>query len=262
MSESGHGHDAPDLVGLLTGELDRAATLATARHLQNCSTCQQELSELAVAHTALRSSNRTERLLANVVGSGPDIHDPSQHSPERPGLHVVDADLPALPVLDEMIDLPDGTAGVQPRSQRSWGHRLVAASVVLLLVTAGILFGLAVSSSRSIAPSPLASATLHSIDSPTGTEGSVAVFADGATRSLTVATPNLPEPPAQHFYEVWLLAPSSGKMLPMGVLAPSGHGSYSVSAHIMAGYSAVDISLQANDGNPAHSSTSVLRARL
>ena len=30
-------------------------------------------------------------------------------------------------------------------------------------------------------------------------------------------------------------------------------------ADVMAGYSAVDISLQANDGNPAHSTTSVLR---
>jgi len=61
---------------------------------------------------------------------------------------------------------------------------------------------------------------------------------------------------------VWLLDPATLKMLPMGVLSPSGHGEYSVSATIMNGYSAVDVSLQANNGNPAHSQTSVMRAYL
>jgi hypothetical protein len=90
----------------------------------------------------------------------------------------------------------------------------------------------------------------------------VSVFADGTTRSLTVETHRLPEPAPQRFYEVWLLDPATRKMLPMGVLSPSGRGNYSVSAGIMAGYSAVDVSLQANDGDPAHSETSVLRAQL
>jgi hypothetical protein len=51
-------------------------------------------------------------------------------------------------------------------------------------------------------------------------------------------------------------------MMPMGTLPPSGQASYGVSASLMAGYSAVDISLQANNGNPAHSAVSVLRGSL
>jgi hypothetical protein len=60
----------------------------------------------------------------------------------------------------------------------------------------------------------------------------------------------------------WLLDPVTLKMMPMGTLPPSGQASYGVSASLMAGYSAVDISLQANNGNPAHSAVSVLRGSL
>ena len=88
------------------------------------------------------------------------------------------------------------------------------------------------------------------------------VEAAGTSRTLVVHTIDLPAPGPAHFYEVWLLDPSTLKMLPMGVLGPAGTGEYAVAAPIMDGYSAVDVSLQANDGNPAHSKTSVLRAFL
>jgi hypothetical protein len=61
---------------------------------------------------------------------------------------------------------------------------------------------------------------------------------------------------------VWVFNPSSLKMLPMGILGPSGQGQYQIAAPIMSGYSAVDISLQTDNGNPVHSNTSVLRAYL
>ena len=67
-------------------------------------------------------------------------------------------------------------------------------------------------------------------------------------------------PPApESFYEVWLLNPATLKMLPVGVLPPSGSGTYNMDAALMKDYSAVDVSLQVNDGNPAHSKVSVLR---
>jgi hypothetical protein len=128
---------------------------------------------------------------------------------------------------------------------------LVAGTVVILATRSG-----------PAAPTPVASAPLHPIGAPGDTSGSVAVFAEGSTRSLRVEATQLPEPARQSFYEVWLLNPATRKMLPMGVLSPSGSSEYSVSASIMAGYSAVDVSLQANDGDPAHSQTSVLRAYL
>ena len=86
------------------------------------------------------------------------------------------------------------------------------------------------------------------------------MVADGPARTLTLRTSGLPQPQPASFYEVWLFDPTTTKMLPMGVLPPSGTGAYAVRADIMAGYSAVDVSLQADNGDPAHSHTSVLRA--
>jgi Anti-sigma-K factor rskA len=262
MTEPDNEHVAPDLVGLLTGEPDRATTLATALHLENCLTCQHELSELVVAHAALRSSERVTRRLGADIPTA-TFRNSGSSALDAPAPETDDA-LPPLPTPSILDERRGVDAGDSPkRSGPMWRQRrLVAASVIALLVAAGVLIGLVVNASTPATQSPVASATLHPIAAPTGTTGSVAVFATGSTRSLTVAAAHLPVPVSQHFYEVWLLDPSSGKMLPMGVLAPSGRGTYAVSAHIMAGYSAVDISLQANDGNPAHSATSVLRAHL
>jgi hypothetical protein len=50
-------------------------------------------------------------------------------------------------------------------------------------------------------------------------------------------------------------------MLAVGVLPPDGRGRFRLPSTILAGYDAVDISLQADNGNPKHSSDSILRAR-
>ena len=52
-------------------------------------------------------------------------------------------------------------------------------------------------------------------------------------------------------------------MLPVGVLqTPGSPVSYRLPATLTLGYSYVDISRQADDGDPAHSADSVLRAQL
>ncbi|MET1007427.1 MAG: hypothetical protein ABWX96_17890 [Propionibacteriaceae bacterium] len=42
--------------------------------------------------------------------------------------------------------------------------------------------------------------------------------------------------------------------------SPNGTASFEVSATLLTAYSAVDVSLEDDDGNPQHSPTSVLRA--
>jgi hypothetical protein len=76
---------------------------------------------------------------------------------------------------------------------------------------------------------------------------------------MFITTSRLPKLAPNEFYEVWLLQPATNKMLPVGVLSPSGTGSYALTAQVMSQFSAVDVSLQANNGDPAHSSLSVLR---
>jgi Anti-sigma-K factor rskA len=105
-------------------------------------------------------------------------------------------------------------------------------------------------------------APLRPIQAPDHAAGGIEVTAAGDTRQLDVHTSGLPDPPPDHYYEVWVFNPATLKMLPMGILGPSGQGQYQIAAPIMAGYNAVDISLQTNNGDPNHSNTSVLRAYL
>ena len=84
-----------------------------------------------------------------------------------------------------------------------------------------------------------------------------------AARQMTITISGLPPAGRGHFYEAWLLQPASGKMLPVGVLlTPGSPVSYRLPATLTLGYSYIDISRQANDGDPAHSADSVLRAQL
>ena len=100
------------------------------------------------------------------------------------------------------------------------------------------------------------------LQAPAGAHGAVTVTAASGARQVQVSTDGLPAAGQGHYYEVWLLDPATLKMLPMGALAPSGQATFGVATGLMAGYSAVDVSLQANNGNPVHSATSVLRGTL
>jgi hypothetical protein len=241
-------HEHADIVGLLGGQIGRTETLVCARHLRSCRDCTDELVDVAVAHAALTSAARTESDLGapgvsnvnvSLVDSAPDVA-----RSER-------ASLPAVTLRTEE------SASKPPGPWRGRFSIVAAAAAVVAFGTVGIT---TLRSSHSSVQPVVARAALEPLNAPASTGGLVTVSADKSVRDLTVHTRALAHPPAQHFYEVWLLDPSTQKMLPMGVLSPSGTGSYAVSASIMDGYSAVDVSLQANDGNPAHSQTSVLRA--
>ena len=76
---------------------------------------------------------------------------------------------------------------------------------------------------------------------------------------MTVAARGLARPPGNAFYQVWLLNTGTNAMLPVGVLPDAGRGQYSLPAAQAAGYNAIDISLEPDDNDPAHSADSVLR---
>jgi anti-sigma-K factor RskA len=88
------------------------------------------------------------------------------------------------------------------------------------------------------------------------------VLAGGArTRSLVVDTTGLP--PADGFYEVWLLDLEQGRMVALGALDDTGRGRLTVPEGVRLGdYPEVDVSLEPDDGDPAHSGDSVLRGPL
>ncbi len=249
------GHAAPDLVGLLAGEVGRDDTIGMGRHLRACRSCSGELIDLVVAHGALTSAARADRELVAPSGRPDDDHPTtSAVVPLAPGLERRERALSPL-------TLPSVHEEAQRTSRRR--RRLV---VVLASAAAVIVLGLgAVGVLTHHHPSTqpvVAQASLHPLQAPSAATGLVTVLAEGTTRHMIVRTRDLAGLSSQKFYEVWLLDPATQKMLAVGVLPPSGNGDYEVTAGLMAGYSAVDVSLQSDDGNPAHSQTSVLRALL
>jgi len=252
--DKARGHDSPDLVGLLAGEVGRDDTIGMGRHLRACRSCTGELIDLVVAHGALSSAARADRELVDPSGRPEDAHT------------TTGAVVPLAPELErrERALPPRTLPFVHDEAKRTSGRR---SRLVVVLASAAAVFTLGVLGAVGVLthhhPSPVvAQASLQPLQAPSAATGLVTVLAEGTTRHMIVRTRDLAGLSSQKFYEVWLLDPATQKMLAVGVLPPSGNGDYEVTAGLMAGYSAVDVSLQSDDGNPAHSPTSVLRALL
>jgi Anti-sigma-K factor rskA len=228
-------HVDAELVPLLKGELSRASFGSVAAHLGGCQQCARALVEVAISHGALVAATNAE---ADLTRAGP----PAGPQPAVPSPPAAPGEGPPLPL--------------GSRKQRRFRLALAAVLVTVAAVGTGVVVG------RALEPRPApvaATVTLQHIDAPPSARGKATVRAKGATRQMELITIGLPEPPPDHFYEIWLLQPSTNKMLPLGVLPPSGSGTYSITAALMAQFSAVDVSLQENNGDPAHSAVSVLR---
>lgn len=227
-----------DLPSLLSGELSPAREREVADHLDACDACRRELAVVARASAWLQDAVRLDVLpeLADETGSDP---------------------APALPPLQ----LPRHSWSPVRSSRRS-GPRsprilAVAAAVVLLVVAVlgGVVLGRAsdggVSGQRTVAMAPVPGGL-----TVPGAAGRAELAASGG---MKLDVRGLPTPSTREFYEVWLFDPPSGRMLAVGVLPPSGKGTYSLPASLEDSYTAVEISLQPNNGNPEHSKVSVLR---
>ena len=225
------GHCDEELFALLSGELGRDETREVVAHLRECGQCTSELVSVAVAFGSLRAARRAQDALAPRVS---DVEVP---------VTVTAAGADEQPALQ-----------FRPRQ----GHRMLAL-VASIVVFVALATGIGLALSRHSTPPISAMASLHHLDAPRVATGEATVRTIGTTQQMDVATTGLPPAPANHYYEVWLLQPATNKMLPVGVLSPAGSSTYAVAGSIMAQYSAVDISLQANDGSTAHSSMSVLR---
>ena len=223
-------HYEEQLSALLSGELTGAETREVVAHLRECGECTSALISVAVAHGSLRTARRSAVL---------------------PAPSPVSASETAAPTLRPLPTL------VVPRRVPVWTRVAAAAALVV-----AVGFGVVSATAHRSAPSLAAVAALHHLDAPVSAEGRVTVHATTAELQMHVVTTGLPTLPPNHFYEVWLLNPTSNKMLPLGVLSVTGTSTFSIAKPIMSQFSAVDISLQDNDGSPQHSSTSVLRGQV
>jgi len=227
-------HYEDELFAFLSGELGHLEMLDVAAHLRECSECSSELISVAVAVGSLRAAHRVESFL----------REPS-----------IEPKVSRESIFDEPTEQPP----LRFSTRRQPKLVLWAAAAVLIV---GLVTGVTLLIGRATNPPVSAMAALHHLDSPLSASGVATVRTSHHIQLMDVETSGLPGAPANHFYEVWLLQPATNKMLPVGLLSPSGRGSYAVASAVMAQYSAVDISLQDNDGNPAHSTVSVLRGKV
>jgi hypothetical protein len=238
----GTNHEAvlDDLPSLLTGELSPAREREVADHLDGCDACRRELAVVARASAWLQDAVRLD--VFPELASAPDA----------------DTASPVLPPLQ----LPRHTwtakrRSDRPTSARPHAARWLAAAAAAVLLVAGVLGGVAVGrASNDPQGTPVA---LHPLPNGVATgnaEGKAHLLASGGVK---LDVNGLPKPPGTDFYEVWLYDPPTGRMLAVGVLPDSGKGDYTLPKATEQGYSAVEISLEPDDGNPAHSKVSVLR---
>ena len=90
--------------------------------------------------------------------------------------------------------------------------------------------------------------------------GSATVVIDGSDRSLGVDLSDVDVPPDSHL-ELWLLDEPVEQLVPLGPLAGTGRHAIPEDVDLTA-TPIVDISLEPDDGNPAHSGVSVARGRI
>jgi len=212
-------HPQDDLPGLLLGELPPATAVAVDRHLAGCDPCRRDLAAVAVASSALRD---VSRLPYPLPASAPRLPDP----------------------------LPTSVLRDRPRRSR-WLLGAAAVLVALLLGVGGFTVGRDRDTGRG---------QRVALGAPAagGATAEARMRGAGDDQVMSITAEGLPRPPAGAFYGVWLVG-DAGKDFPVGVLAPDGHGIWTLPADVAARYRAIDVTLEPADGTPSRSGRTVLR---
>ena len=214
-------HPYDELPGLLLGELNRAEVMVVSDHLAGCDDCRRELAVLAATSASLRAAARQPQ-----PATAPDA--------------------PA----------PDA-APAPPRAGWRRGPLVgLAAALALAVAAAAVLWaGGLWRPDRPDRTVPLAGV------GAVAASGRASMAGAGDDRQMTVAAEDLPPLRVGQYYEVWLLDPGAGTVFPVGVLPPDGEGRFTLPASVVGRYQVIDVSLEADDGDPAHSKRSLLRGR-
>jgi hypothetical protein len=133
---------------------------------------------------------------------------------------------------------------------------------IALAAAVGVIVGGAVGASlvRSAPPEIVASVALEPLADYSTTGTATVEVIDGA-EMLAVDVSGLPS--TDGYFEVWLLAPDASSMIALGTLGAGESTVLPLPAGVsLADYPIVDISAEPYDGDPAHSTDSVVRGTL
>jgi hypothetical protein len=229
-----------------------STTRAQRAHLEECADCSRE--ETALRHTAeLGKSLDDAELMTPPAAAWTVIHRELGLSDAVRGQAVAPA-----PTINPAT-LP--TAEPSQRQRRVW-PLLVAAVIV------GILGGFGASALSSVVGDRFAVVAEAVLDPLPGQQGTgnarVEVGANGQRDIVvTVGDGAVPTSPTDGtLREVWLLNSDASGLVSLGLLDGSS-GRFVLPAGIdIDAYPLVDVSVEAADGDPAHSGTSVVRGQL
>jgi Anti-sigma-K factor rskA len=227
---------------------DRSATAAEQQHLASCARCAPDLAELREVVALARTTTASDSL-------------------QPPPAHVwpaIIAQTAGPPPLQEApaAELDDRRAR-RDRARRNWLP--IGAAAAVGLVIGGVVTG-AVTMNRS-QPSDvniMATADLTPLpDSPAPAVGSgkATIETVAGRAKLTLDTDGLAR--AQGFYEVWLLDPKTMGLVAIGTVGPGQQqAEFPIPEGVtMDQYPVVDVSDEPLDGDPTHSTVSVLRGQ-
>ena len=219
-------HCEPQTLSLIA--LGEQPSAEDAMHLVTCDTCRRDWESMRATVDVARDLDDDELL------TPPD--------------HVWAA-------IAEEISADAGTI-VPMRSRRRIAPWIALAAAV------GVVLGGVVGASlmRSAPPEIVASVALEPLADYSTTGQATVEIVDG-TEMLAVDVSGLP--PTDGYFEVWLLAPDASSMIALGTLGAGESTVLPLPAGVsLADYPVVDISAEPYDGNPAHSTDSVVRGTL
>lgn len=242
-------HLNPEQLAALAAEPTFTLPPEEQEHLSSCLACRADLDELGALVHEVRAAGSTE-----VRTPRPEVWAGVERE------LATDASTPGAGV----------RAAVPPR--RAPARRRVATAAVA--AAAGLVVGvggtLGVLASRSpvrpdqpAGPALVATAALAPLPGESG-EGTAELVRADDTLQLRVHAA-LGSSPGGDYHEVWLLSSDGRRMFALGVLPSSGDGSYWLPPPLdgrLDGYETVDISLEPDDGDAAHSQHSLVRGEL
>jgi hypothetical protein len=215
-------HVADELPAFAAAELPPGIARTVVRHLRGCDRCRLDL--------------------VDVVSAGAALMDAARLGFAEPG---------ELPPLQLPAAIPVG------RARRPARLPLVAAAVAAALAVGGV------ATVAALRDRPEPGVALRALaGAPAGAAGTVRTRTDDGGRLVQVEVRGLPPAPTGAYYELWLLDPDRGAVVSLGVLPERGGRGYPLPTAVDPRYSTVDVSVEPADGDPAHSTRSILRGPL
>lgn len=236
-------HIDPEVLSLRAlGE--SAGDRQTDLHLASCDRCRDELESLRHVVVAGRGAGEDD-----VIAPPP----PQVWSAIVAETGV--SDRPSAPSLAPVVTLP---------ARRRSPLVAVAAVAAALGVLAGAAGTLLVASARSGSDTQVvASSSLSPLAVP-GMAGEAVLQKNAVGETVAVGVSGVPDAArTEGFLEVWLLDSRTGRMVALGSLDSRDEGSFVIPPGVdLSQFDTVDVSLEPFDGDPGHSTNSMLRATL